>query len=72
MQVWQSEARGSAQNLHQAVKGANDRINMAVIGIRNQGGVHIDAWCSLRNSHNVFLKTLCDTDEALFGSRIRW
>ena len=50
---------------------APDRINLAVIGIRNQGSVHIDAWCNLRNSHNVFLKTICDTDEALFGSRIR-
>lgn len=63
--------KGLSAKSYQAVKGANDRINMAVIGIRNQGGVHIDAWCSLRNSHNVFLKTLCDTDEALFGSRIR-
>ncbi len=52
-----------------SIMGANDRINMAVIGIRNQGSVHIDSWCKLKDSHNVRLKTLCDTDEQLFASR---
>lgn len=63
--------RGLSASSYQSIKGANDRINLAVIGIRNQGSVHIDNWCSLRNTHNVNLKTLCDTDELLFESRIK-
>ncbi|MCW3108548.1 MAG: gfo 6 [Segetibacter sp.] len=54
-----------------SIMGANDRINVAVIGIRNQGSVHIDSYCKLRESHNVRLKTLCDTDERLFDSRVK-
>ncbi len=57
---------GLSAKSYQAVKGANDRINLALIGIRNQGTVHINNWCGIRSSHNVNLKTLCDTDEALF------
>src|SRR5215210_1808677 len=62
-------AMGFSAKSYASIKGANDRINMAVIGIRNQGSVHIDSWCKLKDSHNVHLKTLCDTDEQLFASR---
>lgn len=54
-----------------SVIGANERINIAVIGIRNQGSVHINSYCKLKDSHNVRIKTLCDTDEALFASRLK-
>jgi predicted dehydrogenase len=54
---------------YSSIIGANDRIVMGVIGIRNQGSVHINMWCDLKNSHNVVIKTLCDTDEMLFESR---
>jgi predicted dehydrogenase len=54
-----------------SIMGANDRINLGVIGIRNQGRVHINAWCNLKDSHNVRIKTLCDTEEALFDSRVK-
>lgn len=54
-----------------SIIGANERINVAVIGIRNQGSVHIASYCSLKDSHNVRIKTLCDTDEALFASRVK-
>src|SRR5687768_9248396 len=68
-------AAGAAVGLnaksYASVVGANDRINVAVIGIRNQGSVHIDAYCKLKDSHNVRIKTLCDTDEQLFDSRSR-
>src|SRR5512137_2383501 len=56
---------------YNSVKGANDRISLALIGIRNQGAVHIGNWSSIMESHNVFLKTLCDTDERLFDSRTK-
>ncbi|HQG78590.1 MAG TPA: Gfo/Idh/MocA family oxidoreductase [Bacteroidales bacterium] len=64
-------ATGFSAKSYNSIAGSNERINLAVIGIRNQGSVHIDSWCSLAKSHNVFLKTLCDTDEQLFGSRIK-
>jgi predicted dehydrogenase len=54
---------------YSSIIGSNDRIVMGVIGIRNQGSVHINMWCDLKNSHNVAIKTLCDTDEILFESR---
>jgi len=54
---------------YNAILGANERITMGVIGIRNQGSVHINSWCKLKDSHNVQIKTLCDTDEQLFESR---
>ena len=54
---------------YSGIMGANDRISLALIGIRNQGAAHIDEWCALRKSHNVELTTLCDTDERLFGPK---
>jgi predicted dehydrogenase len=49
-----------------SIIGANDRINMAVIGIRNQGTVHLNSYCDLKNSKNVVVRTVCDADERLF------
>lgn len=60
---------GFSARSYASVMGANDRINLAVIGIRNQGKVHINSFCGLKDSHNVQIKTLCDTDERLFESR---
>ena len=60
---------GFSSKSYASIIGSNERINVAVIGIRNQGSVHINTWCSLKESHNVQLKTLCDTDEHLFDSR---
>lgn len=48
--------------------GANDRINMAVIGIRGRGGSHITGFAKIPNVH---IKTIVDVDENLFGKRIR-
>ena len=47
--------------------GANDRVNIAVIGIRSQGGAHIGGFPALPG---VKLKTLCDIDENNFGKRV--
>jgi hypothetical protein len=60
---------GFSSKSYDLIIGANERINIAVIGIRNQGSFHIENWCALKESHNVQLKTLCDTDELLFDSR---
>jgi predicted dehydrogenase len=45
------------------VSGANDRIALAVIGIRNRGREHIDQWSKIPGVH---IATLCDIDERLF------
>ena len=48
--------------------GANDRINVAVVGIRGQGQAHIKAYQELENVNVV---ALCDVDENLFPERIQ-
>ena len=50
-----------------SIIGSNDRINLAVVGIRGQGKTHINRWCDLKTSRNVLLKTLCDVDEQYFA-----
>jgi predicted dehydrogenase len=60
---------GFTSKSYASIVGANERISVAVIGIRNQGSVHIDTWCNLKESQNVVLKTLCDADEQFFNSR---
>jgi predicted dehydrogenase len=62
---------GMSARSYAAIQGANDRINVAVIGIRNQGTVHLNAWCALKDSHNVQVRTLCDTDERLFARGVQ-
>src|SRR5450759_3054465 len=60
---------GLSSKTYDSIIGANDRINLAQIGTRNQGTVHINNWCDLKDSHNVVIKTLCDADEQLFESK---
>jgi predicted dehydrogenase len=50
------------------VIGANDRINMAVIGIRGRGMNLAEGFVKIPN---VSIKTLCDIDGNLFAERIR-
>ncbi len=49
------------------VLGANDRVNLAVIGVRSQGGSHIAGFAKLPN---VRLKTLCDVDGNVLSDKI--
>jgi len=60
---------GFSPKSYASIIGSNDRINVAVIGIGGRGGAHINALCRLKDSHNIRLKTLCDTDEQFFASR---
>lgn len=62
---------GFSAKSYAAIAGANDRLQVGVIGIRNQGTVHLNSWCSLKDSHNVQIKTICDTDEALFPAGLK-
>ena len=49
-------------------KGANDRVNVAVIGIRGMGLSHIQGYQGLKN---VEVAALCDVDENLFAERVK-
>jgi predicted dehydrogenase len=49
-------------------KGANDRVNVAVIGIKGQGQAHITGYSGLKNAQVV---ALCDIDSNLFGERVK-
>ena len=49
-------------------KGANDRVNVAVVGIRGMGQGHIRAYQQLKD---VEVSALCDVDENLFADRLK-
>jgi predicted dehydrogenase len=60
---------GLSAKSYASILGANERINIAVIGIRGQGSNHINQWCNLKDNRNVRLKTLCDVDEDTWSER---
>lgn len=60
---------GFSSKSYASIIGSNDRLNLAIIGIRSRGGAHLNAICALKKSHNINLRTLCDTDEQFFASR---
>ncbi len=62
---------GFSSKSYASIIGSNERINMAVIGIRGQGRGHIDKWCTLKDNRNVRVKTICDVDEQLFPERVK-
>jgi len=62
---------GFSSKSYSSIIGANDRITAAVIGLRSRGGAHVNAWCTLKDSWNVTLKTICDADEQFFERRIK-
>ncbi|HRP33866.1 MAG TPA: Gfo/Idh/MocA family oxidoreductase, partial [Agriterribacter sp.] len=64
-------AMGFSAKSYAAIPGANERLNLAVIGIHGQGQTHINSWCNLKTSRNVRIKTLCDADEQWFASRAK-
>ncbi len=49
-------------------KGANDRVNVAVIGIHGMGQSHIQSY---QNLENVEVRALCDVDKNLFPSVVK-
>ena len=62
---------GFSSKSYASVIGANDRIILAIIGIGGRGSAHVSAWCALKDSRNVTLKTLCDVDEQFFAQRVK-
>ncbi|MCA9414884.1 MAG: twin-arginine translocation signal domain-containing protein, partial [Candidatus Omnitrophica bacterium] len=47
--------------------GANDRVRVAVIGLRGRGRTHVGAFAPMEN---VEIATVCDIDERVFAERI--
>jgi predicted dehydrogenase len=58
---------GFSARSYASIMGANDRIEVAVIGISGRGSDHISSFCGMKSSHNIRLKTLCDTDEKFWA-----
>src|SRR5512133_297008 len=49
-------------------KGANDRVNIAVIGIRSQGQLHIAGYSASKNAR---VAAICDVDSNLVAERVK-
>lgn len=56
---------------YRRILGANDRINMCVIGVRGQGFGHLRRWAGMAKDDNVMVRTICDVDEALWAERVK-
>ena len=41
---------GFSAKSYGSIIGSNERITVAVIGIRNQGSFHIESWCNLKTA----------------------
>lgn len=59
---------GFSAKSYASIMGANDRLNLAVIGISGRGSDHISSFCGMKNSHNIRLKTLVDVDEKFWAA----
>jgi predicted dehydrogenase len=62
---------GFSSKSYGSIIGSNDRITMAVVGLRSRGKDHIDNWCALKDNRNVRIKTVCDVDEQFFPERVK-
>lgn len=62
---------GFSSKSYNSIRGANERITIAVCGIRGQGGGHVNTWSRMKDTQNVRLKTICDVDEQFFEARAK-
>lgn len=60
---------GLSAKSYGSIMGANEKIQLAVIGVRGRGKDHIKTWCALHKKSNVEIKTICDVDNSFFASR---
>ncbi|CAN0097886.1 unnamed protein product, partial [Chrysoparadoxa australica] len=60
---------GMTAKSYAKIMGANDRVNIGVAGIRQQGFNHIRNYAAL---NNVEVMALCDVDSRLFPERLEW
>ena len=62
---------GFSSRSYASIIGANERINVAVIGLRSRGEAHIRSFCALKDDRNVRITALCDADEQFFNERAK-
>ncbi|MGB8492376.1 MAG: Gfo/Idh/MocA family oxidoreductase [Bacteroidales bacterium] len=62
---------GLSSKTYASIIGANDRVNMAVVGVRGRGNDHLRTWCALKDNRNVRVKTICDADEQFLAPRAK-
>lgn len=62
---------GFTARSYKSIKGANDRINLAVLGLRSRGNDHLNELCSLKDLKNIRITALCDADEQFFPERVK-
>jgi predicted dehydrogenase len=58
-----------AANVGTKILGANDRVNVAVVGFRGRGRAHVNGFAAMPN---VRVTTLCDIDENVFPERVKY
>ena len=62
---------GFSSKSYGSILGANDRINIGLIGLRSRGKNHLEEWCALKDKYNIRVVSLCDTDEQFFAERAK-
>lgn len=62
---------GLTAKSYASIRGANDRINVCVIGVRGQGFGHLRRWAGMAEESNVRVRTICDVDENLYPERVK-
>ncbi len=58
---------GFSSKSYASIIGANERINIAVTGINGRGASHLTAFGGMKDSHNVYLTTICEVDEKFWA-----
>ncbi|MEW5975686.1 MAG: Gfo/Idh/MocA family oxidoreductase [Acidobacteriota bacterium] len=53
-----------------SVNGANDRIRVAVVGLKGRGRDHLRGYSNLSKSMNIEVAALCDVDENILNERL--
>jgi predicted dehydrogenase len=62
---------GFTSGSYNSIIGSNERINIAVAGIRSRGSDHINELCSLKDQRNVWITAICDVDEQFYAPRVK-
>lgn len=62
---------GLSPKSYASVIGSNDRIVMAVVGLKSRGRDHITNWCALKDNRNVRIKTICDVDDQFLAPNVK-
>ncbi|MGW8314055.1 MAG: Gfo/Idh/MocA family protein [Bacteroidales bacterium] len=55
---------------YRRIMGANDRVNVAVIGLRSRGKDHMNAFTALHDK-GVVVKSICDADTQFFEASVK-